>query len=825
MMTWRDWFFERPRRRVFGWWFFDDAESALMRDDGMRLRFLGPAADDQTLDIRNSGNRRWMRFELRSDTARTAYPLLVERRDVLDPLNSAHRRLVWRLDHIRSAKLRGEQPPERLVWQAVDRVAIDALYCWPDGTRAGLRPAEVAVSGGWRGGEWTTDFYRAFSGSGIGAYPGDGPFPDSPPEPPQRWEMIVPRRIASVEDAQAQFRLLRSAAPHDVAALIPALAQSRPHLRSDGGRLLIPLLISDPRPPMLRWLYVDEALITDRLRSTASSAVPSFAPEWKFSLDSRHCLVGTIDRRTGGYLDFAGVSPGYAERTPRDGALFTEIGHLPSQTLARFREVIGDAVWSWRKVALVLPAEDGVATEVQLGTPAQTEVWPATQYAGTERATTMRAAPGTRHESGRIRLAWMFVDDDGYAPAAREARVGRLDFDGAALAMIDRETGQTLAFERTLDGSADASSDQLGMFRYQHAGIHYPVVVRRTARADPDTGADWVLDHDASADRWLVSPEPRGGEGGRAAAGSKTAAHPPQELWRRVASFAVDALVAWPDTAAFGPAPRAVVAAGGWWGGSWATAIQRRFSTRLLTDVSWRHIREQGLHERFPLLMSGEDPRVVVSGPADPEPTLAWQKHAWPAPARAFGPTTPMITLDPPGAISVDAVDLAAFASERLADRYHWLRDDSSALLYVCGEHKVIRGGPEMTEVMEPLFEYCDEDVRVRLHLSYGSSLEQPVSLAVVHWPRIVRTSRFHERQGVLPASLFRPTPSSKDSWTPQARLWHRLADALEAWLDPAHSGDRAGVIARGLYVAGAFDSSGERKTWLEGGERGRDGF
>jgi hypothetical protein len=296
-------------------------------------------------------------------------------------------------------------------------------------------------------------------------------------------------------------------------------------------------------------------------------------------------------------------------------------------------------------------------------------------------------------------------------------------------------------------------------------------------------------------------------------------------LWRRVASFAVDALVAWPDTAAFGPAPRAVVAAGGWWGGRWATAIQRRFSTRLLTDVSWRHIREQGLHERFPLLMSGEDPRVVVSGPADPEPTLAWQKHAWPAPARAFGPTTPMITLDPSGAISVEAVDLAAFASERLADRYHWLRDDSGALLYVCGEHKVIRGGPEMTEVMEPLFEYCDEDVRVRLHLSYGSSLEQPVSLAVVHWPRIVRTSRVHERQGVLPASLFRPTPSSKDSWTPQARLWHRLADALEAWLDPAHSGDRAGVIARGLYVAGAFDSSGERKTWLEGRERGRDGF
>ena len=73
---------------------------------------------------------------------------------------------------------------------------------------------------------------------------------------------------------------------------------------------------------------------------------------------------------------------------------------------------------------------------------------------------------------------------------------------------------------------------------------------------------------------------------------------------------------------------------------------------------------------------------------------------------RSFGPTTPTITLDPPDAISVDPVDLLAFATERLRDRYHWLRDDGGALLYVCGEHKVTRGGPEMIEVIEPLFEY-----------------------------------------------------------------------------------------------------------------------
>ena len=818
-MTWFDRLFERPRRHVFGWWSFDDVESTLLRDDGTRVQFVGAAADHDALGIRNTGNRRWMLFELRSghDTRSAAHPLLVERRDVLDPLLPTPRRLVWRLDHMRSAKLRGALPPDQVLWQALDRLAIDALYCWPGGTRAGLRPAEVAVSGGWRGGEWTADFYRAFSGSGIDAYPGEGRFQDMPPEAPQRWEMIVPERLASIEDAQTQFQALRSAAPREVAVLLPELTRSRPHLRSSGGRLLVPLLLCSHDPVMLRWLYVDDAIITDRLRSVASSLAPTFAPDWRFSIDSRHCLVGTVDQRTGEYLDFARVSPWYAERTPRDGALLFEGGSFSTQTLARFREVVGDAVWVWRDVVLALPGEDGMAREVRVGTPGQTEFWPALQYAGTERALTMRAAPRTQHEDGGVRLAWMFADEDGYAPPLRTARVGRLDFDGSTLVMIDRETGQTLTFERTLEGSADASSDQLGIFRYRDTETHYPVVVRRLARADPDTGADWLLDHGASSEQWRAETHVT----------SDTTAYPSQQLWRRVASFVLDALLAWPDTAAFGPAPRAVAAAGGWWAGRWAADVRRHGRTRLLTDMRWRHIREQRLHERFPLLMSGDDPRVVVSGPADPEPTLAWKRHAWHAneesardAATKFGPTRPTIAFDPPGAISVDPIDLATLAAEHLADRYYWLREDGGALLYVCGEHKVIRGGPEMAEVMEPLFEYCDADVRVRLHLSYESGLEQPVSLMVAHWPRVVRASPFHEEEGVLPSSLFRRVADSKDSWAPHARLWHRLADALEAWLDPARPGSRAGVAARGLYVSGAFDSSGERTTWFEG----RDG-
>ena len=120
---------------------------------------------------------------------------------------------------------------------------------------------------------------------------------------------FVPERPLSIEDAQAQFHALRAAAPHDVAALVPALTKSRPHLLSAADQLLVPLFTSSADPVVLRWLYVDDALITDRLRSAASSVPPTLAPEWTFSLDYRNCLVGTIDRRTGEYLDFARVSP------------------------------------------------------------------------------------------------------------------------------------------------------------------------------------------------------------------------------------------------------------------------------------------------------------------------------------------------------------------------------------------------------------------------------------------------------------------------------------------------------------------------------------
>ena len=94
-MMWLDRLFDRPRRHVYGWWSFDDAESALVRDDGTRVRFLGLAADDNALDLRNSGNRRWMRFDLRSDVDRERPGVTARGLYVAGAFDSSGERTTW----------------------------------------------------------------------------------------------------------------------------------------------------------------------------------------------------------------------------------------------------------------------------------------------------------------------------------------------------------------------------------------------------------------------------------------------------------------------------------------------------------------------------------------------------------------------------------------------------------------------------------------------------------------------------------------------------------------------------------------------------------
>jgi hypothetical protein len=800
-------------RGAFGWWTYDAAASTLVRDDGVRLRYVGPAADDPALALRRTGNRRWLRFDLQLGAL--TYPLLVERRDVYDPPRdgAGFRRLVWRLDHVRSAQLRGAEPPEPALWREVDRVAIDALCCWPQESAAGVCPEDVAVSGGWRNGEWTPAFYRAFGGAGFLNRPERHVVSSAPLDAPRRWAFVPAERPESPAEAEATFRAFAAAGPSEVAALLPALARGRPHLRTEGA-LLVPLLVLS-RPTWsevtVRWLYADETLITDRLRCVGRARDAGHALAWACELEGRDCVVGTVDRQRGAYLDFARLTGLHAHRGAREGGLLAEHGWFPEAALAAFREVVGEAVWCWPDVTLALPDRDGAARDVRLAPPAVTSLRPATQYGGGERATNMRVAPSVDDAAGYTGLAAMFADDDGYARAPRAPRVGRFDFDGAAHAMRDADVGRALAFERTLDGSPDAADAQLGLFRYADAEGSYPLVVRRAARTRPDAAGEWTLDHEASAARW------------RAETGAAGA--PPQARWRRVAAVAFDALLVWPDTAVFGPAPGALVASGGWWCGEWTPAVRRRGTTHLLAERAREALRARAGAPPPYSFPPAEVPRTPGTPPPDPEPTQAWRR----GPHDPFDDVPlPALDLDPPDAVVVEPVDLAAFAAARLRDRPYWLRADGGALLYVCG-HEEQNVGPEYAMATRPVYEYADADVRLRLSVR-GGERERAPWMAMLQWPRIVRTSPFAADGGALPAALPATLPAalflaragSGVPTQPHPRLWHRLVDAVEAWLDPARTGRRAAVVMHGGYVAGALDDGiAERRVWFDAPDDG----
>jgi hypothetical protein len=195
----------------------------------------------------------------------------------------------------------------------------------------------------------------------------------------------------------------------------------------------------------------------------------------------------------------------------------------------------------------------------------------------------------------------------------------------------------------------------------------------------------------------------------------------------------------------------------------------------------------------------------------DPEPTQPWYRGHHDAPDDSL----PMLALDPPDAVVVEAVDFEAIAAERLHGRPHWLRADGGALLYVCG-HEEQNVGPEYATEMRPVYEYADADVRVRLRTA-GSGGEPPIWLDALRWPRVVRTSPLAGAGSELPPDLFLPRPGPGPSWQPHPRLWYRLVDAAEARLDPGRTGRRGAVVTHGAYVADMFDDHADRSIWFDG--------
>lgn len=738
----------------FGHWSIDERASGLVRDDGKTLRFLGFAENCKDLAIANRFDRQWMRFEINPGDG--PYLLLVQRRDVA-PDSGGRRNLIWRLDHIRSTRLNGIELLDFESWCRLDRLARDAFVCWPQMAPTGIRPSIIAIDGGWHMGRWTADLYRTYDSVTLPVPLDDRrPVVDDPMVPPHSSDIVEAprtwrfRAAATTLPAAREAELLRAltqAPPRDLPTLLEELRPARPHLAS-ADRLFMPFAIGKSSTSSISWIYLDDTLITARF-GTSHTPASLFPRSWTFSLSKRG-IIGSIDRAKDIFIDLD---------------LAGSVDTFRSGKFLRCREIMEEAIWQWQDSSVDIPSLDGKTHRVVISAPdvAGAQGW---IHAGGSKIRTVGMSVA-RSLAGRdcrpLAHAVAFTDDSAEVPADAP-RLGRLDFSPSKSRMTNRVTGQTLAFETTLVGSADATKSQIAIFRYRDSTSDFSIRVYRPVRRSSHEGEGWIADYTAFSslsERFQDSAYGRG-----------------------VQAFILDALLFWPDSETFGSAPSNVVAEGGWLNGRWEPLMRRSQKSYLLPRAD----------------------RLTSSVPPEQRPCRRWLYHPSPDQRRRHQE----IRIDPPAAVSVQPLDLRAFAERQLTDRCYWLRDDGKALLYICAHHDMRRGS-DGDLVSEPLFEYCDEDVRLRLHLSHTGAL----SLASLYWPRAVKSERHFSDEDVLPPQLFATSPGRFVSWYPQEALWLRLVDAADARLIGGGIGRDAAAATQGAYIAGIFDSGAETWTWL----------
>ncbi len=742
-------------RHLFGLWSVDERAEMLTRNDGSSVRFIGFVDDIEDLQLFNGFDRRWMLFE--ATLSGRPYPLLVERRDVAPA--SGQRRLIWRLDHDRSARMSGADEPEFGLWCAIDRLACDALICWPEMARTGLRPARIATSGGVQDQRWTAERFRIFGVGAINQKPPDGLFLDPVIERSQTWNFQYAVETASPTREAELLRAFASAKPREIPCLVEELKQVRPHLVSS-ERMFLPLARTNWQTA---WLYIDNALITDRLQ-TGHRSSGLYADRWQFQR-STQCIVGSIDRKHGDYVDFNKLTPIKMMDRQRDGLIIHEAGVFSSDLTDRFRQVVEEAIWRWRDSIIALPGIDGETHTTHIRRPSIARADRLVHYGGTVFSVPMEAALScVDYEGKSLGLENAFDESTPSEVETVSISLGRFDFNAVDAQVQDRVTGQRLTLHTILSGKPDTTSAQSAIFHYSDAAGSWPLHVHRGERTSAYDGRSWTLDHVESSAEIKRDLSP-----GR---------------WRQIQAFALDALMFWPDSARFGPAPRDVVVHGGWFNGKWDNSFRVRCSMSVLLA------------------------RTDENAPGQPPPNtlgLSWSRGPKPTSVGELS----LIDIDPAGAVSVPPIDLAKFADQNLRGRPYWLREDGHALLFVCGHH-FVRRGPDGDLVQEPIFEYCDDDVRLRLHSDY----DRAIYLSDLHWPRVVATSQYVEQGGALPLSLFR-----SPKWSgvqPQELLWRRLVEAADARLVDAPRSSRNAMKTKGGYVAGVFETNASRTIWRE---------
>jgi hypothetical protein len=737
-------FGQRQAGPVLGWWSVRETEERLVRSDGASVRFLGFVSRDDERGKESSHDRRWMRFE--AATANRTIELFVQQRDVFSP--SGPRLLIWRLDYAFSLQQFGIGALDYEEWIEIDRLICDALVCWPQWEATGLRPALIAVNGGWRKGEWRKECYRTFSMANLDVL-GRNAVLRSPvfsEEPTRRWCFLPPARQATVDEEMTTRERFVAAKPEEVENLVLGLLPHRPHLQSD-DRVFVPL--SQIRGQTV-WLYMDEDIITDRISVYAQE------DSWMFRIENE-VLVGTIDRRSGTAFKF---------NLPWEGANGSpkrEFGNFPLVVLDRFCDLCDNAVWQWKEARFYLCDRSSVkdpAKEICIQPPKRVRADNMVSAAGTAVRVDLVTAEGAQKGRSYFRdeISYFFNDDP---PFLNRSIWEQFEYQAEASSLTDRTTGQKIELLEIVSGSGKVTDGCQGVFCYRDGDGEYLLVVTRESRKTNYGAGQWVLDYEASRSRNQQS--------GRQSI--------PDVRWHEIASFSRDALLAWPETQIFGPAPSRLLEMGGYLQGRWEPRLRRRqhaYLRKMQSDTS------VGRHR---IEASALQPWNAIHPDVDIESTDSRVQAVL-------------------RKLSAQSAETASINQTRPAG---WLRADGRAIFYL-QDWQTLRMPPDGDPHQAPIFEYLDEDVTLRLPLRRFDEYEM-ASLALME---VNPASVFYGEVEPLPA--FSPIWRSQPRWRPTREIWRRLVTAMEAQIERI-SGQ---LRVKGLYTSHGYDSDAERTVWLE---------
>ncbi|TBZ07694.1 hypothetical protein E0H33_30660 [Rhizobium leguminosarum bv. viciae] len=709
-------FGQRQASPVLGWWSVREAEERLVRSDGASVRFLGFVSRDDERGRESPNDRRWMRFEAAG--ANRSIKLYVQQRDVFNP--SGSRLLIWRLDYDFSLQQLGIGALDYGEWIEIDRLICDALVCWPKWEATGLRPALIAINGGWHKGQWRKECYRTLSMAYLDAL-GRNAVLRSPvfsEEPTRRWSFVPPARQATVDEEIATRERFAAARPEEVENLVFGLLPHRPHLQS-GDRVFVPL--SQIRGRTV-WLYIDEDIITDRISVRAEEA------GWTFRIGNE-VLLGTIDRRRGTAFKFDFPWEG------AKGSLKREFGNFPLVFLDRFRDLCDNAVWQWKEARFCLCDRSSIkdhVKEICIQSPKRVRAHGMVSAAGTAVSVHLVTAEETQDGKGydRDMISYIFNDD----PTLLNRSIWeQFEYQTEASSLTDRTTGQKIELREIVSGSGKVTDECQAVFCYSDSDGEYLLVVTRESRKTSSAAGQWVLDHDASRSKNRQS--------GRQSI--------PDVRWHEIANFSRDALLAWPETEIFGPSPSTLLEIGGRFQGRWEPQLRRRQYAHLRTVLSDPSVGRDRVEASALQPWNAIDPDVDVESTSSRVQAVLKKLSARRAETAKINQTK----------------------------RAGWLRADGRAIFYL-QDWQTLRAPPDGDAYQAPIFEYLDDDITLRLYPKGFDEYEME-SLALME---VSPASVFYGEVEPLPA--FSPIWHSQPRWRPTREIWRRLVTAMEAQIE-----------------------------------------